>query len=89
MLFPVSENAVQRLVDRVERRLSELGEAEVGTDRVGDAVLRELSQIDVMAAARYASVFREFGTAADYDAFFAMLESEPGRDKPPGSGERG
>ncbi|MCP3983917.1 MAG: transcriptional repressor NrdR [bacterium] len=70
---PVSENEVQRLVDRVERRISELGEAEVATDRVGDAVLDELSGLDVMAAARYASVFREFASAADYDAFFANL----------------
>ena len=73
---PVSENAIQRLVDRVERRLSELGEAEVGTDRVGDAVLGELSELDVMAAARFASVFREFATAEDYDAFFATLDAQ-------------
>lgn len=81
---PVSENAIQRLVDRVERRLSELGEAEVGSDRVGDTVLRELSELDVMAAARFASVFREFATAADYDAFFATLNAEPS-----GEGGRG
>lgn len=72
---PVSENAVQRLVDRVERRLTEIGEAEVPTALVGDRVLEELCAIDRMAAARYASVFRAFETAADYDAFFAVLDA--------------
>ena len=77
---PVSENAIQRLIDRVERRLGELGEVELATDRIGDAVLQELLVIDVMAAARFASVFREFGTAADYDAFFATLDTRPAED---------
>lgn len=77
---PVSENALQRLVDRVERRISDLGEAEVATERVGDAVLEELSGLDVMAAARYASVFREFASAADYDAFFATLGGGHGNE---------
>jgi len=71
---PISENAIQRLVDRVERRLGESGEAEVSSDRVGGLVLAELSTLDPLAAARFASVFRDFKTAADYDAFFASLD---------------
>ncbi len=72
---PVSENALQRLVDRVERRLTESGEAEVPTAFVGDCVLEELIVLDRMAASRFASVFRNFKTAADYDAFFAALDA--------------
>jgi transcriptional repressor NrdR len=71
---PVSENAIQRLVDRVERRLGESGDAELSSDRLGELVLAELSALDPLAAARFASVFRDFKTAADYDAFFATLE---------------
>lgn len=71
---PISENAVQRLVDRVERRLGESGEAEVSSDRLGELVLTELITLDPLAAARFASVFRDFKTAADYDAFFASLD---------------
>lgn len=78
---PVSENAIQRLIDRVERRLGELGEVELATDRIGDAVLQELLGVDVMAAARFASVFREFATAEDYDAFFATLDTRPADDE--------
>ena len=70
---PISENAIQRLVDRVERRLGEGGEAEVESDLIGDLMLEELIALDPLAAARFASVFRDFTSAADYDAFFATL----------------
>ena len=80
---PVSETAIQRLVDRVERRLTETGEAEVATAFVGDRVLEELCTLDRMAAARFASVFRAFQTAADYDAFFALLDGAS-QDAPEG-----
>jgi transcriptional repressor NrdR len=80
---PISENAIQRLVDRVERRLSEAGEAEVSSNRLGEWVLRELSRLDPLAAARFASVFRDFKTAADYDAFFAELEQGGEEREPP------
>lgn len=70
---PVSENALQRLVDRVERRLAETGDAEVASAFVGDCVLEELVALDLVAASRFASVFRHFEDAADYDAFFASL----------------
>ena len=77
---PISENAIQRLVDRVERRLGETGEAEIESHVLGDLTLEELIALDSLAAARFASVFREFTSAADYDAFFATLvaDEEPG-----------
>ena len=80
---PISENAIQRLVDRVERRLGEMGEAEVSSDRLGELVLAELVTLDPLAAARFASVFRDFKTAADYDAFFASLDEERERQEEP------
>jgi len=73
---PISENAIQRLLDRIERRLGESGEAEVSTETLGALVLGELTTLDPLAAARFASVFRDFKTAADYDAFFASLDEE-------------
>ena len=73
---PISENAIQRLVDRVERRLGETGEAEIESHLVGDLTLEELTTLDPLAAARFASVFRDFRSAADYDAFFATLVAD-------------
>lgn len=74
---PVSEHAVQRLVDRIERLLPETGEAEVSTEFVGQLILEELMVLDSMAAARFASVFRRFGSADDYTEFFAAMTDLP------------
>jgi transcriptional repressor NrdR len=68
---PVPVVALERLTDRIEKRLQESGEPEVPSDRLGAWVLDDLVQIDTLAAARFASVFRDFQNAEDYAAFFA------------------
>ena len=70
---PVSADALDRLVDRVERSAQELGEKEVSTRAIGERVLAELVELDTLAAARFASVFRNFENAGDYEAFFRDL----------------
>jgi transcriptional repressor NrdR len=79
---PVSERAIQRLVDRVERLLPDTGEAEVSSEFIGRLVLEELMALDPMAAARFASVFRRFSSAADYTEFFASIEAPPSGSPP-------
>jgi transcriptional repressor NrdR len=81
---PISENAIQNMLDRIERRLAELGEPEVSTRVVGERVLAELSAIDAIAASRFASVFQDWKSPADYEAFFATLAE---RDDSGSSGE--
>ena len=71
---PVSADAIERLVDRVERFLQELGEKEVPSATIGERVMEELKVLDSLAAARFASVFRDFQTAEDYERFFASIE---------------
>jgi transcriptional repressor NrdR len=84
---PVSAEAVERLVDRVERGLQEAGEREVTSDYIGRRVLEELSSIDVLAAVRFASVFLDFSSPSDYAAFFAELP-EAARTPKPAKGDR-
>jgi len=71
---PVSTDAIERLVDRVERHLQELGEKEVPSAFIGERVMEELKGLDSLAAARFASVFHDFQTAEDYERFFASIE---------------
>jgi transcriptional repressor NrdR len=69
---PVSVESIERLVDRIERRLQESGEREVTSESVGQWAL------DPIAAVRFASVFHDFQSAEDYSQFFAQLaEGEP------------
>jgi transcriptional repressor NrdR len=79
---PVSIEAVERLVDRVERGLLESGQREVTSDLLGRRVLDELSDIDVLAAVRFASVFRNFSSPSDYESFFAGIESKEAKEEP-------
>jgi len=68
---PVSIDALERLCDRIEKRMQEAGQTELASAAIGAWVLEELIQIDLLAAARFASVFRGFETADDYVEFFA------------------
>lgn len=71
---PVSADALDRLVERVERQLQDNGAKEVSSHSVGERVMRELVALDTLAAARFASVFDDFQGAEDYEAFFASIE---------------
>jgi transcriptional repressor NrdR len=74
----VSADAIERLVDRIERRLQETGEREVTSRYVGERAMEELTQLDPLAAVRFASVFRNFQSTQEYADFFAALESPDG-----------
>ncbi len=79
---PVSADAIERLLDRVERRLQESALKEVTSRSVGERALEELTALDPLAAVRFASVFSDFQHARDYAEFFAALEAGPA---PPGT----
>jgi transcriptional repressor NrdR len=84
---PVSAEAIERLIDRLERELQESGEREVASDHIGRRALDELSAIDVLAAVRFASVFLDFSKPSDYEAFFSEIEGD-GRGSEGGVGDR-
>ena len=70
----VSADAIERLADRIERQLQDLGEKEIASALIGERVMEELKRLDPVAAARFASVFRDFQGVDDYTAFFAEIE---------------
>lgn len=72
---PISVLAIERVLDRIEKRLQESGEREVTSRHLGQCVMEELIRLDSMAAARFASVFEGFEKAEDYARFFASIAS--------------
>ena len=68
---PVSAESVDAAIHRIEERLLALGLREVGTDRVGELVMRELQRLDKIAYVRFASVYRNF---EDIDEFSDAVE---------------
>ncbi len=72
----ISDDAIERMLDRIERRLQESGEKEVTSRYLGERTMEELRSLDPLAAVRFASVFRNFQSADDYAEFLASLEDE-------------
>jgi transcriptional repressor NrdR len=68
---PISAEQIEALVAAVERELSELGEREIRTPLIGEAVMRRLRALDEVAYVRFASVYRAF---RDVGEFMAELE---------------
>ncbi len=69
---PVSVATLQEIVDRITRKIQELGESEIPGQRIGQEVMEELSRLDQVAYVRFASVYRDF---KDLHAFMAELKS--------------
>jgi transcriptional repressor NrdR len=68
---------IEKLVSRVVRRLEALGEPEVPSSRIGEYVMDELKSADDVAYVRFASVYRNFREAKDFEAALAELADRP------------
>ena len=67
---PVSAEAVDAAIERIEEKLMSSGDKEVPSDRIGELVMRELKKIDKIAYIRFASVYRSF---EDVDEFADVI----------------
>jgi transcriptional repressor NrdR len=70
---PVTEDALARLGQQVEDSLRSEGWAEVPAHEVGLAILSPLRELDEVAYLRFASVYRSFESADDFEAEIASL----------------
>ena len=65
----VPEERIDHLVSGIVRRLETSGETEIPTQTVGEYVLDALGETDPVAFVRYASVYRDFREAEDFNRF--------------------
>ena len=65
----IDREQIDRLVSGIQRQIETLGEAEVSTQAIGEMVMDGLRQIDSVAYIRFASVYRDFSEAKDFEAF--------------------
>jgi transcriptional repressor NrdR len=70
---PVEDERIERIVNGIQRRLETLGENEIPTKVVGEMVMEHLSDLDQVAYVRFASVYRNFHEAKDFEAFVEKL----------------
>ena len=77
---PVEADALALLAQQVEESIRATGAAEVESGDVGLAILGPLQALDVVAYLRFASVYRGFGSLADFEAEIAALRAAQGSD---------
>ncbi len=75
---PVDENRIERIVNSIQRRLETLGENEIPTKVVGEMVMDCLADLDQVAYVRFASVYRNFREAKDFEDFVGQLGGDDG-----------
>ncbi len=66
---PVDPERIDRVVSGIVRRLESSGETEIPTNAIGEAVMDALASLDPVAYVRFASVYKNFREAKDFEDF--------------------
>ena len=73
---PVEGERIERVVTRIVRRLESSGESEIPTALVGELIMDALASLDQVAYVRFASVYRNFREARDFEEFIEKLDED-------------
>ena len=78
---PIEPERIDQMISGIVRRLESMGETDVGSKQIGEIVMEALARIDTVAYVRFASVYKNFQQADDFDKFVQELRP----DTPPES----
>jgi transcriptional repressor NrdR len=70
---PVQEERIERIVSGIVRQLEASGETDIASKEIGELVMETLKEVDAVAYVRFASVYRNFREAKDFEAFIGGL----------------
>ena len=73
---PVEDDRIERIVNSIQRRLETLGETEIPTKTIGEMIMDHLADLDQVGYVRFASVYRNFREAKDFEEFVGTLGSD-------------
>ncbi len=79
---PVDPDRVERMINGIVRQLESLGEGEVTSEQIGALVMEGLKGLDDVAYVRFASVYKNFREAKDFEALIGSLTSEEEAGRP-------
>lgn len=66
---PIDQVRIEQLVSGIQRQLETAGESEVASTRIGEMVMDGLKGLDSVAYIRFASVYKDFREARDFEEF--------------------
>lgn len=78
---PISIDALDAAVDRIEKKIQDAGKSEVPSRMIGEEVMNELHSLDQVAYVRFASVYREFKDLGEFMSELKDLLQEDRRDR--------
>jgi transcriptional repressor NrdR len=73
---PVEPERVDQMVSKIVRELESQGESEISSEAIGETVMAFLRDLDDVAYVRFASVYRNFREAKDFETALAELSGE-------------
>ena len=73
---PIEIDRIEQMVTGIVRRLESLGETDIPSDKVGEIVMETLARIDTVAYVRFASVYKNFQAADDFEEFVSELRPD-------------
>jgi transcriptional repressor NrdR len=73
---PIEPERIDQMVSKIVRELESLGESEVSSETIGETVMAYLRDLDDVAYVRFASVYRNFREAKDFEAALAELSAD-------------
>ena len=76
----IAQERLDQLVSGVQRQIETQGEAEIPSTAIGQMVMDGLRQLDSVAYIRFASVYRDFSEARDFEEFASAIQHVVGRD---------
>jgi transcriptional repressor NrdR len=78
---PVDPERVERMVSGIVRRLESLGENEIKSETIGKLVMEALKMLDDVAYVRFASVYKNFRDAKDFDELLGELSGDESENR--------
>ncbi len=70
---PVDQDQIDRMINGIVRQLESSGDQEIESDKIGELVMTGLSALDSVSYVRFASVYKDFREAKDFEEFIGEL----------------
>ena len=70
----IEQERIDQLVSGIQRQVETAGDSEIPSARIGEMVMEGLRQLDTVAYIRFASVYRDFSEARDFEEFASTVQ---------------
>ena len=77
---PIDPDRVDQMISGIVRRLEAKGEVDIPSEMIGETVMMSLARMDTVAYVRFASVYKNFQAADDFEEFVQELRPPQAKD---------